>query len=158
MLAIIGYFNKAGDPCLKVNLAGLFQENPGLEYEAILDTGFTGFLSMPLVRAFPLGLPLLGTTDSVLADGSTTTALTALCRLTVQSGIKKIETQTKTGVVSLQANASDVLLGMDFLRTFGFALVLTKSQILLYEEKATEELAKRQREKVANAEKGGAPS
>ena len=41
---------------------------PGVEYTGIIDTGFTGFLQLPLGVAFELALPLEGTTSVTLAD------------------------------------------------------------------------------------------
>ncbi len=38
--------------------------------DAIVDTGFTGFLTLPLAVVRSLALPLLGSTPVVLADGS----------------------------------------------------------------------------------------
>jgi predicted aspartyl protease len=38
--------------------------------EGILDTGFTGFLCLPISLAVPLGLELTDTTTSELADGT----------------------------------------------------------------------------------------
>ena len=67
MLIQTGYFDKIGNPCLKFHLAGVHHDIPGLEFEAVIDTGFTGFLVLPMVQAFPLGLPLHGTTSATLA-------------------------------------------------------------------------------------------
>ena len=43
----------------------------GITLEGILDTGFTGFLCLPIFLAVPLGLELTGTITSELADGTT---------------------------------------------------------------------------------------
>ncbi len=40
------------------------------EIEAVIDTGFTGFLTMPLGAVEELGLPFLNTGQVTLADGS----------------------------------------------------------------------------------------
>jgi predicted aspartyl protease len=118
-----GYFGPTGDPRLKVKLGGVF--NPtGIELEAIIDTGFSGFLSIPLLQAFPIGLPLYGTTTVQFADGSTGNKLTAMGTLMVGS-------VQRTGVVILQETQADALLGMDFIRRFNVALVMTKSAIAL---------------------------
>ena len=146
MLVATGYFDTAGNPCLKFHLMGVFNDPPGIEFNAIIDTGFSGFLVIPIVRAFPLGLPLNGTTSAVLADGSKSTCLTALCKLT-------IGTQTKGGVVMLQAASNDALLGMDFLRAFKLSLVVTKSQIILLDEDVMEELKKQGQKQTASGKK-----
>lgn len=142
MLIATGYFDARGNPCLKVGIAGVFVNPPGLEFEAIIDTGFSGFLCLPIVSAFPLGLPLHGTTSAVLADGSTSSCLTALCRLTVGK-------QTKQGVVLLQTQSKDLLLGMDFLRKFEASLFMTKAAIALLDEKALEQMLKQQMQEAA---------
>jgi clan AA aspartic protease len=55
-----------------VRLVVLGPEDPGTsaEVEAVLDTGFTGHLTLPPEVVAELGLPLLGSRNSVLADGS----------------------------------------------------------------------------------------
>ena len=43
------------------------------EIEAVIDTGFTGFLSLPSGVVVELGLPFLNTSQAILADGSEAT-------------------------------------------------------------------------------------
>ncbi len=57
MTQVTGSFDSAGNPVLKISVYGAV-EQAKREFEAILDTGFTGFLSMPLLQAFPLALIL----------------------------------------------------------------------------------------------------
>lgn len=112
-----GYLHKSGSPAIKIKVWGVA---PGLakEFEAIIDTGFSGFLSMPMVQAFPLGLVLTGTTNVVLADGSTDTKLTALGVVGLPSG------QTRPGVIILEPNPTDILVGVEFLNQFERTLLL----------------------------------
>lgn len=151
MLVATGYFDARGNPCLKVSLAGVFIAPPGVEFEAIIDTGFSGFLCLPIVRAFPLGLPLHGTTSAVLADGAVSTCLTAVCRMTVGK-------QLREGVVLLQTQSKDALIGMDFLRKFGASLFMTKSAILLLDEKALEQMMQQQAATAKNAAEAAKPA
>lgn len=96
-----------------------------------MDTGFTGFVLIPLVQAFPLGLILEGTTSVVLADGSTSINLVA-------RGQVDVEGEKRIGTVLLDAGAADVLLGMDFLRHFKRILYISSSGIILADENELE--------------------
>jgi predicted aspartyl protease len=111
-----GSFNKSGSPTIKVTIAGPLPGS-GQEFEAIVDTGFTGFVSMPIVQAFPLGLILAGTTSVLLADGSTVPKLMAY-------GMATVEGEKKAGVILLAAGSSEILVGMEFLKTFGKVLLI----------------------------------
>jgi len=86
----------------------------------VIDTGFTGFVSMPLIRAFPLGLILASTVNLVLADGTTVTRLTAY-------GFVRVENERNPGVIVLDPGADEVLLGMDFLKKFQRTLVVNSN-------------------------------
>lgn len=125
-----GFFDKSGSPALKITIEGPFGN--GVEFDAILDTGFTGFICMPLLRALPLGLMLYGTTSVELADGSTSTKLTA-------KGMASVEGESKVGVVILEPTANDILVGMAFLRSFEKALFVTQSVVFLVDESRTPE-------------------
>ena len=110
---------------MKVTVAGPF--SPGQEFEAVLDTGFTGFISMPLLQAIPLGLVLYGTTSIVLADGSQSYRLTAKGKVTIGG-------ESRIGVVILEPTSDEVLLGMAFLRQFGKVLYLSSTDVTLMAE------------------------
>lgn len=77
----------------------------------MVDTGFSGFLSLPILKAFPLGLLLSGTMGITLADGSTHARLTA-------RGMLYFDGAQKVGLILLEWQNTDILLGMDFLIKF----------------------------------------
>jgi predicted aspartyl protease len=122
----------------------------GVEFEGILDTGFTGFISMPLLRALPLGLILYGTTSVELADGSKSVKLTA-------RGIAVVEGESEVGVVILEPNSSDVLIGMAFLRLFKRAVFLSQNLVFLVDESDTPDSAEHPPEPIEIDEPDSAP-
>jgi predicted aspartyl protease len=129
---LTGSFNSAGCPTLKISIYGVI-EQARKEFEATVDTGFSGFLSMPIVEAFPLALVLTGTTTTILADGSQSFKLTAL-------GHVKIGDQDEVGVILLNTGQSDVLVGMEFLRVFKRTLLISDRGFVLVDTEAMEKL------------------
>jgi predicted aspartyl protease len=130
MLVASGFLDKIGNPCVKIKIAGVYSKTGNeSEYDAIIDTGFSGFISMPLIQAFPLGLPLHGTTSVTLADGQEQYKLLAGGRLCV--GNRK---NFEFGLVILEQTSTDILVGMDFLRTFKLALFVTQLGVSLLDE------------------------
>ena len=115
----IGHYDQRGNACLNFHLCGVNHKLPGLEYRGIIDTGFTGFIQLPLKHAFALSLPLQGTTSVTLADGSQTVILTAMA-------IATLSEKTETGAVMLSFSSNEILIGMDFLRRFKRALVVSQ--------------------------------
>ena len=124
----VGHYDEQGNACFKFNLRGVRHEDPGPEFTGILDTGFTGFIHLPIQHALSLRLPLEGTQNVSLADGSSQVLLTALARATIAQ-------RTEEGVALLSFTSEDILLGMDFLRRFERTLVVSrKAGIVLIEE------------------------
>ena len=115
-----GSFNKAGSPTFNFKLGGPIKGSEQ-EFEGIIDTGFSGFVSMPIVKAFPLGLLLAGTTSVTLADGKISPQLVA-------RGMATVSDQERIGLVLLQGSSADILLGMDFLTKFGRVLFIHPSK------------------------------
>lgn len=125
MLVVSGFFDSAS-PAVKIKIAGIDPAS-AVEFTAIIDTGFTGFISMPLLSAFPLGLTLRTTTEIVLADGSVQPKLLA-------EGSASIGDRTERGLIILEDSSSEILIGMDFLRTFRLMLSITMDAVLLIDE------------------------
>lgn len=109
-----GFF-RDGEAFVEIELNGAAAT--GKTFDCLIDTGFVGFLSIPLVEAFPLGLILRGTNSYRLADDKTQTRLLAFGRVT-------FEGRTEVGSVVLDQQGGQALLGMDFFRVFGLELVI----------------------------------
>ena len=83
--ATIGSIHESGSPIMPFYVCGVVHEPPGIEYQGIVDTGFTGFIQLPFEEACRLRLPLEGTVTNILADGSTVTCLTALGQVRIKA-------------------------------------------------------------------------
>ncbi|MEW6052141.1 MAG: hypothetical protein AB1644_13895 [Candidatus Zixiibacteriota bacterium] len=111
---------------LRGPLSNTFGEH---EYEAGIDTGFTGFMFLPFLEALKPGLILRGAMPLTLADGKPQTFLYCL-------GEVLIESKSDLGIV-LISPSDDVLIGMEFLTQFGLKLIvdpISKSATLTDEE------------------------
>jgi len=132
---LTGYFNSEGHPALRVSVHGIHPELKQ-EFEVMIDTGFTGFLLMPIMSAFPLGLTLLGTGNYTLADNSSSAKLLALGSVLVE------DEEPVHGVIVLEPNDCTVLLGMDFLRRAKRCLSVSIKGIALTDEDLVEQILK----------------
>ncbi len=65
---IEGAVNAAYEAVIPIAVQG--PEGEARDIEAVVDTGFTGFLSLPPSLVAELGLPFKGTSEATLADGS----------------------------------------------------------------------------------------
>ena len=125
MTAGRGQYDAQGNACLTFHLCGVRHEPPGLELTGIIDTGFTGFLQLPLAYAIELALPLEGTTT--VADGSTAAKLLA-------TGRAALDGEQQDGTVIVEFSSSEILIGMEFLRRFDKALLVSRSGVQLIDE------------------------
>jgi clan AA aspartic protease len=69
---ITGSVNASGEAVLSLEVLNDSGER-GTLVTAVVDTGFTGFLTLPQGIVNSLSLPLLGSAPATLADGSTVT-------------------------------------------------------------------------------------
>ena len=120
----IGSLDADGDPTVAVEIIGAFGQPT--TFTCVVDTGFTGFLSIPLLQAFPVGLVLAGTRPMVFANGAVENKLICL-------GVARVDGVEKSGLIVIENESKQVLLGMDFLKKFGFKLLVcpTTGQIEL---------------------------
>lgn len=104
-----GYFNSLGHPMFKIKVHG-YHPNASVQVDAMFDTGFTGFLNLPLKYCLQSGLILLSTAEYTLADNSRSSTLLCLGTVVLDDKIKIV------GAISISFKSVDTLLGMDFLR------------------------------------------
>jgi predicted aspartyl protease len=126
MAVKIGYLDANGHPNVKVRIWGM-AEQFAQEFEAMIDTGFTGFLSMPITAAFPLAVTLYGTTSYTLADGSVSPKLLGF-------GTVALETEVAHGTIVLEPNSTGLLLGMEFLKKLKKALFVGSAGVILVDD------------------------
>lgn len=112
-----GNINGYASPKIKVAFQGMLSEaSPPQFYDAIIDTGFTGSVSIPITQALPLGLVLFSTASFTLADGSKED--TFLC-----IGMAIVENKKQRVIFSL-TQGRDILIGTEFLSMFHAKLKL----------------------------------
>jgi predicted aspartyl protease len=130
MIVATGYYNTRRNPCIRLHLEGAFNRSTaqlGDQSEALIDTGFDGFISMPMKEAFCLAVPLNGWVFSKLADGSTHKKTAAWVRAILTA-------KEAWGEAILEPDSNEILVGLEFMRTFQLALVLTASNVLLFND------------------------
>lgn len=98
-------------PRVAVELYGVLgRSDPPALFDAIVDTGFTGGISIPVSKALPLGLMLYSTATFTLADNSEEN--TFLCIGTVRMGDEE-----RLMIFSL-TKGNDILVGTELLASF----------------------------------------
>jgi predicted aspartyl protease len=107
-------------------------ERAGTYLEGVIDTGFVGFVSMPLPRAFPLKLALAGRSVIRLADGSSGDRFTC-------TGHARIGERSEEIAVILEPASQEVLIGVALLRALGLALLVTRDEVLLLDQDAIDD-------------------
>src|SRR5579859_130587 len=126
-MLIPGGFDSTGSPTIEIRVAGA---SGSKAYQAVIDTGFTGFVELPLFEMVELGLKTEGAANVMLGDGSIVTNHLATADVHLAG-------QVENGTILLAEDSSGVLIGMAFLRKFKKSLILTNSAIVLYDEHET---------------------
>ncbi len=107
---------------IEVEIQGLYKKIP---YGAILDTGFSGGLLLPLITAVEVGLEKTGGGNVVLADGTIKTLPIFLC---------KVKMGGKINDVSTIVMGNDVLIGMELITGYQVCVASGKGQVSVEEE------------------------
>lgn len=116
---MIGSFDSnSGCPIITIDVSGAYDQP--FPISGIVDTGFSGFISIPLVQAFPIGLVLRGTINLTLADGSTQARLMCL-------GMAHFEGEEQLDLITIETTGDQVLIGMQFLNRFQLELRVNPS-------------------------------
>src|ERR1700733_3626725 len=119
---IAGAFDEAGSPTIKIRVSG---DRGSRDYAATIDTGFTGFVALPLVEMVPLGLSTdPGAASVMLGDGTIIENLVA-------RGSVILGSHLAVGNILLDETSADVLIGMAFLRAFAVTLIVTDKIVAL---------------------------
>lgn len=112
-----GKLDKNSSPKIQIGFQGMLTNMGEVKFfDAIVDTGFTGAVSIPIVQALPLGLVLFSTASFMLADGSKED--TFLCL-----GTAVLENEKRPVVFSL-TRGRDILIGTELLSIFNIKLEL----------------------------------
>ena len=109
-----GSLSRKQSPTMRLEIGGMIGKAE--EFDAIIDTGFTGQIAMPLIKALPLGLVLFSMASFTLADGSSETSFLCFGRAIVDGVNKPV-------VISL-SKGNDTLLGTELFADFGIRLDL----------------------------------
>jgi len=104
---IIGTVNANREASIRLQVRG--PDGHEQEMEALIDTGFNGFLTLPLAVITSLGLPRLGRGRAILADGSEVL-------FNVYEATVRWEGQSRT--VELDATETATLVGMALLEGY----------------------------------------
>lgn len=105
---MLGSFEN-GNPYIEIEIFGITKEKKKIK--ALIDTGFNGYLSLPYVDAFPLGLVLKGIESSTLADGSTSHHFVCI-------GSAILDGKEVTTLIDIQPSCA-VLMGTQLLKKLG---------------------------------------
>ena len=116
-----GTLDPQGCPLTRVTIFPESIPARGRDFDALIDTRFTGFAQMPQVSAVDIGLTPIGTMDLTFSDGSTEAMPVAWASIRLEAEAK----EAKEGFVFLSERSEEVLLGIHFLRVFKKTLTLS---------------------------------
>lgn len=126
-MLIPGRFDSSGSPIITIEVAGATGSKA---YDAVIDTGFTGFVALPWGEMIDLGLTAQGAANVTLGNGSVVSNH-------LSTGAVTLGAQIESGTILLDETSGDILVGMAFLRTFKKSLILTNDAVVLYDEHET---------------------
>jgi len=124
MATLHGSLDSSHSPLVTIAVSA--PSGPSHFVDALIDTGFTGFVQLPEQRARELGLTLRAVSEAQYADGRTGTIPLAWAKVTLGLDIQE-------GFVNIQSGSDEVIVGVELLRSFRkvFVLSIADSLVLL---------------------------
>lgn len=127
MVAIISGLDDQNQVRIEIEVQGLYKSMP---YGAIVDTGFTGGMVLPLFVAVDLGLEKVGASTVTLADGTV---------MTLPTFLAQIRLGTKTFDVATIVMGSDILIGIEALSNHRICISTGTGNVVVEEAATTED-------------------
>jgi predicted aspartyl protease len=147
MLIKQGRLDANGHPYVKIVVSADGADGSGMTFEALIDTGFTGFVSLPIIAATSLKLQPHTTATYELANGKSSDPIPLARAFACVSGDKFV-----AGVVSISEHVR-VLVRVEFLRNCGKSLIFSSNSIGIIDD---EEFKKYVEQEAAKMAKGSA--
>jgi len=122
---------RAGHPWVEISVSS--DGKTGTTYPALIDTGFSGFVSLPIVAASLLGLRAHTTSHYTLANGKQSEPISHAHGFAGVVGDPYVK-----GLIAFSQNIATVV-GVDFLTRCGHMLLLSSKGVVLLNEKEIEE-------------------
>jgi predicted aspartyl protease len=104
--------------CPVIPIAVSASSGPSTFVDAVIDTGFTGFVQLPARAARELSLTPRATSETRYADGRVDAIPLAWGRVTLGSAIQE-------GFLHIQRGSDEAIVGVEFLRLFRKTLVVS---------------------------------
>lgn len=119
MPKVVGSFDASGSPVVTISISSANEASPAVKvFDAVIDTGFTGFVQMPTQEANGVGIVARTSGDVEYADGRVRAVPLAWAHVALGEA-------TEDGFIHLQDAIAEVTVGLEFLRAFRKTLVLS---------------------------------
>jgi len=122
-LDVVAGIDKENQVRIEITINGLYKSN---SYGAVVDTGYSGGLVLPLIMAVDLGLEKVGSSAVTLADGSVQVLPAFLCKVSVGETIHDISTLVL---------GNEVLVGMELLQNYRLCIAPSMGVVTLSQDK-----------------------
>jgi len=116
MATLRGSLDSSRSPVVTIAVSA--PSGPSTFFDAVIDTGFTGFVQVPELRAQELGLTPRTASETQYPDGRIDTIPLAWARVTLGAEVQE-------GFVHIQRGSDEAIVGVEFLRIFRKTLVLS---------------------------------
>jgi hypothetical protein len=122
---------RGGHPFVEIAVSS--DGKTGTNYHALIDTGYSGFVSLPIVAASLLGLKAHTTSHYTLANGKQSEPIPHGHGFACVVGDPYVK-----GLIAFSQNVAAVV-GVDFLTRCGHILMMSSTGVILLNEKEIEE-------------------